>query len=396
MDYRKKELPKKVSKIGFTLLGIGVVMIVLSFLFQTERAFYNYLIMFMFIASVALGSLAIVALEYMAGAIWSTPFRRIAEFLSAPIPLLLILVIPIILGAHTMYHWTHTEAVANDALLQSKSSYLNMNFFLIRIAICILLWIFFYYILLRNSRLQDGSGDVKFTRRNIKLSVAFAPLFVVSITFIAIDLMMSLEPHWYSTIYGVYYLAGTLVAGLAAFAFTSVLTIENKLLDSRISNRHLHSLGVLLFGLNVFWAYIAFSQFLLIWYADLPEETFWFMSRMTGSWAYLSLALVFIHFLIPFLILVPSRSKTDFKTLKTMGIWLLFAHYLDLYWLVMPTFSREGVVLGWVELGFPLAAAGLIIVLFKMRADKNNLMPVGDPKLESGIDLSLYPDLSID
>lgn len=396
MDYQKRDLPKKFSRTGFTLLGVGVVLIALSFLFQTERAFYNYLIMFMFIASIALGSLAIVGLEYMAGAIWSTPFRRIAEFLAAPIPFLPILVIPIILGAHTMYHWSHSETLANDALLQGKSSYLNMNFFIIRISVCILLWILFYYLLLRNSRLQDDSGDVKFTTRNIKLSVAFAPIFVITITFMAIDLMMSLEPHWYSTIYGIYYLAGTLVSGLAAFAFASVISIENKLLDSRISKRHLHSLGVLLFGLNVFWAYIAFSQFLLIWYADLPEETFWFMNRMQGSWAYLSLALVFIHFLIPFLILVPSRSKTDFKTLKTMGIWLLCAHYLDLYWLVMPTFSKEGVVFGWVEIGFPVAAAGLIIVLFKMKADKFNLMPIRDPKLESGIELSLYPDLSID
>lgn len=396
MDYQKKDLPKKLSKTGFVLLGIGIVLIVLSFVFQTERAFFNYLIMFMFIASVALGSLAIVGLEYMAGAVWSTPFRRIAEFLAAPIPLLVILVIPIILGAHSMYHWTHTDAVVNDTLLQGKSSYLNMNFFIIRIAVCILLWMLFYYLILRNSKLQDNNGDVKFTKRNIKLSVALAPVFVITITFVAIDLMMSLEPHWYSTIYGVYYLAGTLVAGLAAFAFTSVLTIENKLLDSRITSRHLHSLGVLLFGLNVFWAYIAFSQFLLIWYADLPEETFWFMNRMHGSWAYLSLALVFVHFLIPFLILVPSRSKTDFKTLKIMGIWLLFAHYLDLYWLVMPTYSKEGVAFGWVEIGFPLAAAGLIIVLFKLKADRNNLMPVGDPKLESGIGLSLFPDLSID
>jgi len=396
MDYQKKKLPNKLAIIGWLLFVVGAVLIGLSFMFHTERAYFNYLIMYMFILSVALGSLAIVGLEYLGGAIWSTPFRRIAEFLATPIPLLIILVIPVILGLNTLYHWTHTDIVSSDEILKGKSPYLNINFFIIRTVVFFLLWFLFYYLILRNSKLQDDSKDIKYTKRNNKLSVGLAPVFVITISFTAIDFMMSLEPHWYSTIYGVYYLAGTLVAGLSAFAFSSVSVLENKFLDSRISERHLHSLGVLLFALNVFWAYIAFSQYLLIWYADLPEETFWFINRMTGNWKYLSLSLVFIHFLIPFLVLISSRSKTNMKTLKIMGIWLLFAHYLDLYWLVMPTYGKSGIVFGWVEIGFPIAAVGLIILLFKFKADRNNLMPIGDPKLESGINLSLYPDLSID
>jgi len=396
MNYQKKELPKKVLTIGLFLTLIGGLLIILSFIFQTERALYNYLIMFMFIASIGLGSLAFVAIEYMAGAIWSTPFRRIAEFLSAPIPLLLILVIPIILGANTLYHWTNTNIVANDPVLQGKSSYLNLNFFIIRIAIYIFIWILFYYLINRNSRLQDTNNDVKFTKNNIKLSVAFAPVFIITLTFAAIDLMMSLEPHWYSTIYGVYYFAGTLVAGIASFALVTIFTLEGKFFDSRINNKHLHSVGILLFAFNIFWAYIAFSQYLLIWYANLPEENYWFLNRMNGSWVYLSLGMVFIHFIIPFLVLIPSYAKTNLRTLKIMSIWLLAVHYLDLYWLVMPTYDKSGIVFGWVEIGFPVAAVGIIILLFKFKSRNNNLMPIGDPKLEGGINLTLYPDLSID
>ena len=396
MDYQNKKFPNKLWLIGLSLLIPGIALIILSFMYQTERAYYNYLIMFMFIASVALGSLAIVGLEYLAGAVWSTPFRRVAEFLAAPIPILIILVIPIILGAKILYPWLHMDTIATNEILKGKSPYLNFNFFVIRTAVFFVIWIFFYFFILRNSKLQDKTKDVKYTKRNIVLSTILAPLFFITITFFAIHYMMSLEPYWYSTIYGVYYFAGTIVAGLAAFSFSSVKVLENNYLDSRISGRHLHSLGVLLFAFNIFWAYIAFSQYLLIWYADLPEETFWFMNRMTGSWKYLSLATVFIHFVIPFLVLISSKAKTDLKTLKIMGIWLLCAHYIDLYWLVMPTFSKSGVVFSWVEIGFPIAAVGLFILLFKFKSDRTNIMPVGDPKLESGIELSLFPDLSID
>jgi hypothetical protein len=250
--------------------------------------------------------------------------------------------------------------------------------------------------LFRNSKKQDTTKDVKYTLNNNKISVIFAPFGIVTLTIAAIDFMMSLEPHWYSTIYGVYYFAGSLIAGFTSLALTSILLLENGYLDSRMSKRHYHSLGTLIFGLNIFWAYIAFSQFLLIWYADIPEETFWLIPRLQGGWGIISLLLLFVHFIIPFLILLPSTAKTNLKTLKIMSVWLLFAHWLDLFWLVMPNYSKDSVPLNWIELAFPVTAVGLILIVFKFIADRNNLIPVGDPKLENGINLSLYPDLSID
>jgi hypothetical protein len=264
-----------------------------------------------------------------------------------------------------------------------------MEFFIIRTAFCLVLWVLFYLLFTRNSEKQDVTGDAKLTKRNVTLSVIFTPLFFVTITIAAIDWMMSLEPHWYSTIFGVYYFAGTVVASLAAATLATVLLKENGYFPGRISNQNYYSLGTMMFGFNIFWAYIAFSQFLLIWYADIPEETFWLIHRLEGGWAFVSFALLLVHFIIPFLVLLPRSAKTDPKTLKIMSVWMLFAHALDLYWLIMPTYGKDGPFFGWMEFGFLFAMAGIVILIFKMKADRKNLIPVGDPKLEAGLEFHL-------
>ncbi len=212
---------------------------------------------------------------------------------------------------------------------------------------------------------------------------------MLTISFTAIDWMMSLEYHWYSTMFGVYYFAGTVVVAFAAGTFCSVMLNENGYLDKRIKDNNYYSFGTLMFGFNIFWAYIAFSQYMLIWYADIPEETFWVIMRMKGSWAYYSIGLIFIHFIIPFLILLPRSSKVNPKLLIVMSIWMIVAHAYDLYWLIMPTYFTEGFAFGWSELGALMFAVGLVITVFKIRADRTNIMPVGDPKLEAGLNFHL-------
>jgi hypothetical protein len=389
MGYLKKNLPEKVGKIGFSLLGIGVLLIILSFIVNSDRAFFGYLWMYMFLVSIGVGSLALVALEYLVGATWSTPFRRISEFLSSIIPLLVILVIPLFFGMHDLFHWTHQEVVESDPILKAKEAYLNIPFFVIRTAVILGIWILFFYLFIRNSEKQDQLKDPELTRKNIVYSAIFAILFILTMSITAIDWMMSLEPHWFSTIYGVYYFAGTIVASFAATTFAAVLLNKNGYLDTRIKDQHYYSLGTLMFGFNIFWAYIAFSQYLLIWYADLPEETFWYIDRMQGSWGYYSIGLIFVHFVIPFLILLPRSSKVSPKLLISMSVWLLGAHLYDLYWLIMPTYAKEGFIFSWNELGFLFFAIGLLVVVFKKRAEKVNLEPVGDPKLESGLNFHL-------
>jgi hypothetical protein len=385
MAYLKKNLPEKFGKAGMLLSGIGVVLIILSFIVNSERAFFGYLWMYMFLVSIGVGSLALVALEYLVGATWSTPFRRISEFLSSLIPLLVILVIPLFFGLHDLYHWTHQEVVDSDPVLKAKEAYLNVPFFTIRTVVILGIWITFFFLFIRNSVKQDTINDPELTRKNVVYSAIFAILFILTMSITAIDWMMSLEPHWFSTIYGIYYFAGTIVASFAATTLVAVFLNRNGYLNSRIKDQHYYSLGTLMFGFNIFWAYIAFSQYLLIWY----EETFWFLDRMQGSWAYFSIGLVIIHFVIPFLVLLPRSSKVSPKLLVVMSIWLLGAHLYDLYWLIMPTYAKDGVIFSWNELGFLFFATGLIMVVFKKRSEKINLEPVGDPKLESGLNFHL-------
>jgi hypothetical protein len=187
----------------------------------------------------------------------------------------------------------------------------------------------------------------------------------------------------------VYYFAGTIVATMAINTYIAVRLKEGNYLVKEINKDHFYSLGTLMFAFNVFWAYIGFSQYLLIWYADIPEETVWMLTRWEGSWKIVSIALIFIHFVIPFLILVSRDAKTNLSLLRKMSIWMLCAHALDLYWLIMPTYSKEGAPFGWQELSFPLIVTGFVMIVFKLGASKKNLIPVRDPKLQDGLEFHL-------
>jgi|WetSurSiteA1Bulk_404760.scaffolds.fasta_scaffold11594_2 hypothetical protein len=389
--YQRKDLPSSISKIGMTLLAVGVILGVAAFFVDHSRAVYNYLIAFAFMISVGVGALFLIALEYIVGADWSVPIRRVVEFFAATIPLLAILVIPLLLNVGELFHWSHPEAVAEDKILNAKAPYLNVTFFIVRVFVLIGLWSLFYFFFVRNSKKQDTSKDQKLTTINIKLSAIFIPIFALTITISAIDWLMSVEPHWFSTIIGVYFFAGTIIAALAAVTLATVLLKEHGYLHPAMTNDHLYSLGALMFAFVNFWGYIAFSQYMLIWYADLPEETFWFMQKWEGSWAIFSIGLIIIKFLVPYIVLVSQPSKMDPKKLKFIAVWLLFAHFYDLFWFVMPEMEQlsGGYSFSWIDLVFPIAAIGLIILVFNMKAKKENLIPIGDPKLQRGLDFHL-------
>ena len=389
MDYIKKALPDSLNKKGIILLLFGVIILAAAFVFEPQRAFFDYLWIFIFLISIAVGSLGLVALEYMVGATWSTPFRRVFEITASIVPYLIILAIPLFFGLHDLFHWSHEDVVKADKILTAKEPYLNVQFFTIRTAVILLLWTLFYLLLTRNSEKQDESGDPKFTVKNIKISMVFGPLFLITLTVMAIDWMMSLEPHWFSTIFGVYYFAGTILAALSVNTFILINLKEGNYLPSQVQEKNFYSLGTLIFAFTVFWGYIGFSQYMLIWYSDLPEETFWMIQRWEGSWKYVSIGLIFLHFVIPFLILVGRQAKTNLKLLKIMAVWMLVMHAYDLFWLIMPTYMKDGVSFSWTELSFPLIVTGLTIILFKLKADKKNLIPVGDPKLQAGLDFHL-------
>jgi hypothetical protein len=388
MEYQRKDLPDKVVKTGWILVAAGLILVIVSYLVDAQRSSFNNIAGLMLLFSISVGALILVALEYLAGAVWSTPMRRVSEFLAASFPFVLILAIPLFLNLHGIFEWTHKEVVEHDKLLQAKSPYLNIGFFTIRFIVIFLIFLLFYLLFTHNSRKQDVTKDQRLTSINVKLSAPFMPLMAIALSILATDWIMSLTPHWYSTIFGIYFITGTILAGLGATTYIVVKLNENGYFQPGLRSDHYYSLGALMFAFTNFWAYIAFSQFLLIWYANIPEETVWFLARWDGSWKYISVGLIFVRFVIPYAGLLSQQSKMNPKRLKIMGLWILFSHIFDLYWLIMPTLSGS-ILFGWMELGFPILVIGIVIIVFYFQVKKHNLMPVGDPKLQRGIDFHL-------
>ena len=389
--YIKKNLPDNISRTGGILLGLGLVLGIIAFFADSYRASFAYLVSFIFFLSIVVGSLFLVALEYAANADWSTPFRRVSEFLAAGLPLLLLFAIPLMFYTSNLFQWSHADLVNSDKMLQAKSAYLNTPFFMVRVFAIIVIWLFFYFMITKNSRKQDDTGNQLLTKRNITLSVIFIPIFAITITLVSVDWIMSLESKWFSTIFGVYLFAGVTWSSLAALTLTSIKLKEKGFLHPAVKEDHYYSLGTLMFAFTAFWGYIAFSQYMLIWYGNLPEETFWFMQRWEGGWKIVSILLIVTHFIVPFFYLISYEAKTNPKKLKFISIWILCVHFLDLYWLIMPSMARNdhAYSFSWIDFVFPLIFIGVIMIVFKKVSEKTNLVPVQDPKLERGLNFHL-------
>jgi hypothetical protein len=384
-QYQKKDLPPVVGQVGFGLLGLGLLLALASFAVDPLRTKFISIMLFMFLAGIGITSLFMVSIEYLAGAVWSTPLRRIFEMFSSLILFLPIFALPVVFSMQDLYEWTHKT----DEILARKAAYLNQPFFMVRLAIIIGLWIVFYKLFTSNSLKQDTTQDQSLTAKNVKLSALFIPVMGLSITALSIDFLMSLEPHWFSTIFGVNFFIGSLGAALAVITIAVVLLNENGYLHPGTVRDHYYSLGFGMIAANIFWMYTAFSQGMLIWYANIPEETPWYLHRWDGDWKVITIAQILIHFIIPFFLLVQRKNKRNPNRMLFASIWILFAHMFDLYWVVMPAYRPQGPIIGWNELGFVLLAAGVIITVFHQQTKRKNLVAVGDPKLQRGLEFRL-------
>lgn len=389
INLSKKTINKKLQSVSWIIFLIGLVLSILAFFIDKERSIRNYNLIFTILVSIGIGNLFLVALEYLSGAIWSTVIRRIPELFSSLIPILALVGIFVLTNTHSIFHWAYSEAVQNDKILQLKSPYLNQEFLIIRYFVFFALWFAFYKIIINNSVNQDLNGDVKFTKSNSKWSAVFMPVFAFTLTFFSIDYIMSTEPHWYSTIFGVYYFSGTVLAALTTVTLSIVLLHENGFLGNILKSDHFHNLGALLFAFVNFWAYIAFSQFLLIWYANLPEESFWMINRWKNGWEIFSFILIFGHFLIPYFALLSQQAKSNLDRLKFISAWIFLMHYVDLYWLMMPSFYKE-LTFGWIEMSYFILMIGFLFVFFINRFNRlKNLIPINDPKLKRSLEFHL-------
>jgi len=347
-----------------------------------------YLTSFAYWLSIALGALFFVLMAHLTRAGWSVSVRRTVEVLASNVWVLAPFAVVVLWGLRTLYPWAEQYAAGTlDPLNEHKSPYLNPAFFAIRLALYFAIWIALAGFFFARSRRQDGSGDPALTRTLEKLSAPATIVFALTLTFAAFDLLMSLYPHWFSTIFGVYYFAGCVV-GSVSFIILLLMYLQSRGRLTRVVNtEHFHDLGKLQFAFVVFWAYIAFSQFMLIWYGNLPEETVWYKYRQTGQWTWVSLALLFGHFVIPFLAMISRHPKRRRASLAAASVWLLAMHWVDLYWLVFPHVHEfEGrIPFGIPEVASFVGVGGLFVAALVWRLGRQPLVAMRDPRLEEAL-----------
>ncbi|MCA9666281.1 MAG: hypothetical protein KC503_11860 [Myxococcales bacterium] len=346
--------------------------------------YFSYLVAYAYWLSLALGGLFFVIVQFAARAGWSVVVRRIAEHAMLALPAFAVLFIPIALGLHDLYHWSHAEAVAKDLVLQDKAAYLNTTGFYTRAGAYFILWFVLAWYFWKKSTAQDESKEAAATKRMQIVAGPSIVIFALTLTFAAFDWIMSLDPHWYSTIFGPYYFAGTTLAIFSFISLMGVLLQRSGVLKDVITSEHYHDLGKLIFAFTVFWAYIAFSQYMLIWYGNIPEETVWFKHR-GGAWLGMSIFQGVGHFAVPFFFMINRTIKRFKPTLIIGALMVLTVHYFDMYWLIMPTYHHHGPHFTIVDLTTFVGVGGVFLAVFGYGLARHKLIPAGDPRLKESL-----------
>ena len=370
--------------VAMALFAIGAIAIIATVLLaipnETARAhaLLSYLVGFGVAAGMALGSLAYVMIFQQTNAGWIASVRRIFEVTASCMPMCAFLFIPVFFLAPSIYHWFH----GHDVILEKKSGYLNPTFWYIRSIFYLGIWSFFAWKLLKYSRTQDETGDKWLTAKARRLSAPGLLIFALTTAFAAFDWLMSLDYHWFSTMFGVYYFAGAIQSATAlCILILGWLKLRGKF-GALVTQEHFYDLGKLLLSFTVFWAYIAFSQYFLIWYSNLPEETHWFRIRGENGCENVGYVLVFGRFLVPFLILLWRGSKRIIPIIMTVAAWQLVMQVLDVFYMARPTLDGQtGVHFSWVDVFGPIGPIAIFVGFVILRLGSMPLVAVGDPRL---------------
>lgn len=395
----------------------GLVLLLLLLFFSPGHFFHSYLVGYVFWVGIAVGSLAFIMLHHMSGGAWGIVIRRPLEAATRTLPLLAVLFVPIIVGMllHYIFRWADPHAVEGNALLEHKRPYLNMPFFLARAVFYFVAWGGLAYFLNKWSLEQDRTADPRLRDKLQNMSGPGLILFGLTVTFAAVDWVMSLEPEWFSTIFGLLIMVGW---GLSAFAFVIAVLVwlaPREPFTRVLHPSHFHDLGKLLLAFVMIWAYFSFSQFLLIWYANIPEETPWYLRRFQHGWQWVGLALVILHFALPFVLLLSRDLKRNTRTLSKVALLLIVMRVVDLIWLIAPAATSgahhngeaappgveaAGAAVAssaqhgadpalWLDLtGGALAVIGLggiWLAYFAWELKKRPLLPVNDPGFERAL-----------
>lgn len=347
---------------------------------------FSWLFGFTFFFTIAAGSLFWVMVHHAVDADWSVVVRRQLENIAWLFPILAILFIPIVFSAPTLFKWMKIPPGV-DVLLDGKAAYLNQPFFWARAAFYFLFLSTAAYLLRRNSVRQDKDGDARHTWLSRKMVFPMLPLFALSLTFGSVDWLMGLDFHWFSTMWGVYIFAGSALSSMCVLVLLVTTLRRAGYLEGVVTLEHYHIMGKLMLAFTVFWAYIGFSQYMLIWYANIPEETTYFLRRNTGSWNTLNIILVIGHFFVPFVILLFQATKKKPLLLSAVAVWILLMHMLDLYIIVLPTYHKAGFSPSWLDLVCFVAIGATLAAIFLKRLGDAPLWPVKDPRLGNSLKL---------
>jgi len=372
--YRAQRAVLGAGVLGLAAAGAGGLV-------DPDQFFRSYLVAYLFFIGIALGSLGLVSLNHVTGGRWGVVMRRVCESAMRTLPLLLVLFIPLLLGLTRLYEWARPEALAHDALLQHKHVYLNVPFFIVRVVLYFTVWLIVTRYLVRWSHEQDSGGGPDVVRRLQFLGRGALLLYSLTMTFAAVDWAMSLEPHWFSTIYGILMIGGQV---LSAFVFViPVLTLvaDREPFASLITAEQFHDLGNLMLAFVMLYAYFAFSQFLIIWSGNLPEETPWYLARLHGGWQYLGIGVALFQFALPFTILLSRNLKQNARRLAVIALLVLAARLIDLFWLLKPAFSPAQFAIHWMDVAALLGVGGLWLSFFLWRLRDQPLLPLNDPDL---------------
>lgn len=371
-----------VTHLGAVLAGIGCVTLVIGLFVDTAAAWANFLMVSYYLLTLGLGGLLFIALMFVCGAGWGTAIRRLPEALAPLIPVACAGVLIVLVFYPWLYPWYGQSAGGPHDGAAFRHFWLGRPFFLFRSLVYVGLWTFFTQAMLRASRQQDVDGRSEHTDTYIRLSAAFVVVFGATCWLSSVDWIMSLEPHWASTVFGVYHFSGMFLAALAMVAVMAVYLKEQGPLRGILTNDHLHDLGKLVFSFSSFWMYIWFSQFMLIWYVNNPEETAYFVRRLDGGWRVLFFLNILLNWVIPFVALMPRATKIDPRSLVAVSVVVLVGRWLDLYLMVLPPVGRGPLpAIGIMEAGLAAGAVGVFLLVVPRALGQASLLPVQDPYL---------------
>ena len=372
---------RRFQRRAFIVGGALLLVFVVAAFFDHRQFHQAYLIGWTFWTGIAVGSLALLMLQHMTGGGWGLVIRRVLEAATRTLPIMAVLFIPVILSAGLVYEWMDHEELAQHPAVQFKTRYLNLPFFTARAVVYFGIWMALAFFLNRWSLEQDRTGDARLVKKMRVLSGPGMVALIFSVTFASIDWYMSLEPEWFSTIYGFIYVAAWSLSALAFVIAAMAILSKDPPLDRVVAPLHFHDLGKLLLALVMLWAYFAFSQYLIIWSGNLPEEIVYYTRRIHGAWGAIIVTIALLHFAAPFLFLLSRGLKRDPRKLVLVAILILIMRMIDLLWMLVPAFKDHRWI--WLDAIALLGFGGLWLGLFTWQLGKRALIPINDPQFES-------------